>query len=143
LLCAGWKLNEDVATAILKQMEGLALSPGQRTGGNRGGNERMSEHSDALAVQPTDLSQYAGTYARPPIGEFIITEEEGKGLTVAANAQAGAWGMEQGYALEFYGEDVAFSVGPAAYHGQPVEFIRDSSGAVAWVRVNGRIARKA
>ena len=45
--------------------------------------------------------------------------------------------------IEFYGEDVAFSVGPAAYHGQPVEFIRDSSGAVAWVRVNGRIARKA
>ena len=103
MLCAGWKLNGDVATAILKQMEGLALSPGQRTGGNRGGNERMSEHSDALAVQPTDLSQYAGTYARPPIGEFIITEEEGKGLTVAANAQAGAWGMEQGYmyALEY------------------------------------------
>jgi hypothetical protein len=142
----GWQLNEDIASVILKDIEGLSLVAGQRTGGNRGGNERMSEHSEPLAVQADDLSEYAGTYARPPIGEFIITEKQvggnSAGLVVAARSRPGSWGMEQGYGLIFYADDVAYSTGPGAYVGTPVEFIRDEGGVVKWVRVNGRIARK-
>lgn len=54
----------------------------------------------------------------------------------------GFWGDEPGYSLSFYGEDVAFATGPGAYVGCPVEFLRDASGAVSWVRVNGRVARR-
>lgn len=140
----GWRLNEDVASVILKELAGLSLEAGQRTGGNRGGNERMSEHSKPLALQP-DLRDYVGTYARPPVGEFVITEGQvgvHAGLEVAARSRPGSWGMEEGYRLVFYGEDVAYSTGPGAYVGTPVEFIRDDDGVVMWVRVNGRIARK-
>ena len=34
------------------------------------------------------------------------------------------------------------ATGPGAYVGCPVEFLRDASGAVSWVRVNGRVARR-
>jgi len=64
----------------------------------------MSEHSQPLAAQPS-LSEYAGTYARPPIGEFVITEED-SGLAVAAQSRPGSWGMEEGYGLVFCGRGV-------------------------------------
>lgn len=141
----GWRLNEELGSFILKEVEGLSLAPGQRTGGNRGGNERMSEHSKPLEVQP-DLNEYVGTYARPPVGEFVITQEQvggdQAGLVVAASSRPGSWGMEHGFKLAFYAEDCAYSTGPGAYVGTPVEFIRDEDGVVMWVRVNGRIARK-
>jgi hypothetical protein len=38
---------------------------------------------------------------------------------------------------------MAYSTGPGAFEGMAVEFIRDGEGTVTWVRVNGRIARKA
>jgi hypothetical protein len=37
---------------------------------------------------------------------------------------------------------MTYSSGPGAFEGMAVEFIRDASGAVTWVRVNGRIARR-
>ena len=60
---------------------------------------------------------------------------------VAAPSPAGT----EGYGLEFYGEDVAYATGPGGYVGMPVEFIRaePGGGPVVWVRVNGRIARRA
>ena len=45
--------------------------------------------------------------------------------------------------LAFYGADAAYGSEVGGYAGVPVEFIRDGSGAVTWVRVNGRIARRA
>ena len=99
----GWMLNEDVATALLSRLEGLALSHGQRTGGNRGGNERMTEHCQPLATQPP-LEEYTGRFVRKgvlagfataaTVGSFDIAidegssaDEEGSGqLAVAAGA---------------------------------------------------------
>ena len=46
------------------------------------------------------------------------------------------------FGLVFWGPDVTYATGPDSFVGMAVEFIRDESGAVTWVRVNGRIARK-
>ena len=91
----GWMLNEDVATALLSRLEGLALSKGQRTGGNRGGNERMTEHSQPLATQPP-LEEYTGRFVRKgvlagfataaTVGAFDIAIDESGQLAVAAGA---------------------------------------------------------
>ena len=128
----GWRLNEDVATVILDTYEGLALTPGQMTGGNRGGNERMTYHAEPVSPQP-ELGEYVGLYRRPPVGEVDIRVEDGR-LMVGQGPSH--------YALVFWGPDVTYATGPGAFVGMAVEFIRDESGAVTWVRVNGRIARK-
>lgn len=128
----GWRLNEDIASAILDSYEGLALERGQLTGGNRGGNERMTRHAEPVATQPP-LGQYVGTYRRPPVGEVVVREEGGR-LMIGSGRGA--------YGLLFWGPDVTYATGPGAFAGMAVEFIRDDSGRVSWVRVNGRIARK-
>lgn len=128
----GWMLNEDVAAAVLETWEGLALSPGQLTGGNRGGNERMHLHAPALAAQPQP-AEYAGSYHRPPVGDVVV-RAEGDRLVVGSGGSA--WG------LTFWGPDVAYATGPGTFHGMAVEFIRNDRGAVEWIRVNGRIARR-
>lgn len=128
----GWRLNEDVATSILQEWEGLSLAPGQTTGGNRGGNERMTSHAAPLPEQPP-LEEYAGLYLRPPVGDVLVQVEGGR-LVVGAGENR--WG------LTFWAPDMAHSTGPGAYPGLPVEFIRDAGGVVTWIRVNGRIARK-
>lgn len=128
----GWRLNEDVGASILREWEGLGLAPGQATGGNRGGNERMTSHAAPLDPQPP-LEEYAGLYLRPPVGDVLV-QVEGDRLVVGAGDNR--WG------LTFWAPDMAHSTGPGAYLGLPVEFIRDDRGVVTWIRVNGRIARK-
>ena len=44
--------------------------------------------------------------------------------------------------IVFYGPDVAYAMS-GAYVGFPYEFIRADAGSVRWIRVNGRIARRA
>lgn len=128
----GWKLNEEVAAEILARYEGLALAPGQRTGGNRGGDERMSRHARPLAQQP-ELDEYAGTYRRPPVGEVVV-RRTGDRLVAGSG--------ERSYDLVFWSEDMTYADGPGAFSGMAVEFVRDGGGRVRWIRVNGRIARK-
>lgn len=128
----GWRLNEDVAAGILSDYESLALAPGQRTGGNRGGNERMTLHASPLLPQPSP-GEYAGLYLRPPVGEVRV-EVEGDGLVVGSGPGR--------HGLTFWAPDMAYGTGPGSFQGMAVEFIRDGSGAVTWVRVNGRIARR-
>ena len=128
----GWQLNEDVAAAVLETYEGLALAPGQPTGGNRGGNERMTRHAVPLSPQP-GLDEYAGLYDRTPVGEVLVSVEDGR-LVVGSG--------ENRYGLVFWAPDMAYSTGPGAFTGMAVEFIRDGGGAVTWVRVNGRIGRR-
>jgi CubicO group peptidase (beta-lactamase class C family) len=128
----GWRLNEDVATVILDTYEELALAPGQMTGGNRGGNERMTYHAEPVTLQPP-LDEYVGLYQRPPVGDVNVRIEDGR-LVVGRG--------QRSYGLVFWGRDMTYTTGPGAFAGMAVEFIRDDSGAVTWVRVNGRIARK-
>jgi CubicO group peptidase (beta-lactamase class C family) len=128
----GWRLNEDVGAAILRSYEELGLAPGQRTGGNRGGNERMTSHARPLDTQPA-VEEYVGLYRRPPVGEVNV-RAEGGGLVVGTG--------ENRYGLVFWAPDMAYATGPGSFPGMAVEFIRDGGGAVTWIRVNGRIARR-
>ena len=130
----GWRLNEDVATAVLENYENLALSPNQPTGGNRGGNERMNLHAQPLETQPS-LGEFAGLYDRAPLGRVTSRVLDGSLRVREAETE---------FEVVFYAPDVAYSTSDAAevYLGMPVEFIRDPSGQVRWIRVDGRIARK-
>ena len=128
----GWRLNADVATVILDTYEGLALAPGQMTGGNRGGTERMTYHAEPLSPQPA-LGEYVGLYQRPPVGDVNVGIEDGRLVVGRGQNSCG---------LVFWGSDVTYATGPGAFTGMAVEFIRDDTGAVTWVRVNARIARR-
>lgn len=130
----GWRLNEDVAAELLRMYEDLALARNQRTGGNRGGNERMNLHAQPLATQPL-LGEFIGLYNRAPFGNITVRAEDGSLAIRAGQTQASAI---------FYAPDMAYSTGDGAtaYVGMPIEFLRDANGQVRWIRVDGRIARK-
>ncbi|HSH76474.1 MAG TPA: serine hydrolase domain-containing protein [Longimicrobiales bacterium] len=130
----GWRLNEDVAAALLELYEGISLAPNQRTGGNRGGNERMHLHAQPLETQPP-LDELLGVYDREPFGRMLVRDVAGRPLIGTADAE---------FDIVFYAPDMAYatSEGPDSYEGMPIEFIRDAGGRVGWIRVDGRIARK-
>lgn len=132
----GWRLVQHVERKILETYEKLALSPNQATGGNRGVSEDMRVHAAPLAAQPA-LDQYAGRYDRPPVASYELRVEAG----------ALRSGKPPGASYAFYGPDLAYIASEDGtggnYVGMPIEFIRNAAGAVGWIRVNGRIARKA
>jgi CubicO group peptidase (beta-lactamase class C family) len=132
----GWRLVQDVERATLRMYEGLALSPNQATGGNRGVSESMTAHATPLSKQPA-LDMYVGKYERQPVTTYELRAEDGmlrSGRTPA------------GVSYVFYGPDVAYVAATdgsgGTYVGMPVEFIRNPTGKVGWIRVNGRIAKK-
>ena len=135
----GWRLIQDVERAILELYEGLALAPGQATGGNRGGNEDMTVHAAALSDQP-EVGAYVGTYQRPPIGTVTVGAEDGHLVLMGGGAG------ERGVPLVFWGPDLTYTapgiVAGYPYEGMPVEFIRNADGDLGWIRINGRIAVK-
>ena len=135
----GWRLIQDVGAAVLETYEGLALAPGQATGGNRGGNEDMTAHARPLDPQPAP-GPYTGTYQRPPTGTAEV-RARGDGLTI----QGGGAGGDE-VRLVFWGPDLAYTAPRVGteypYLGMPVEFIRRADGSVGWVRINGRIAAR-
>jgi CubicO group peptidase (beta-lactamase class C family) len=132
----GWRLVQHVERKILETYEKLALSPSQATGGNRGVSEDMRVHATPLPAQPA-LDQYAGRYERPPVTSYELRVEGG----------ALRSGKSPGSSYVFYGPDVAYVASEDGtggnYVGMPVEFIRNAAGVVGWIRVNGRIGRKA
>jgi hypothetical protein len=128
----GWRLVQDVETAVLGELAGVALTPGQRIG-HRGVNEAMTAHAGPRPSPPS-LAAYEGTYERPPVGTVEV-RRDGDQLVVATGAG------QPDAAITFYGDDVAYAE-RGAYRGMPYEFVRDAGGAVRWIRVNGRIARR-
>jgi len=130
----GWRLIQDVERATLQLYEGVSLSRGQVIG-HRGVNEAVSAHSDPLPTQP-DLAPYLGEYHRPPLGSVTVRNEDGT-ATITGTAGAGP----PHASVVFYGPDVAYATS-GTFEGSPCEFIRTPSGAVGWIRINGRIARK-
>ena len=122
---SGWRLIQDVEREALRTLEGLTLAPAQAIG-HRGLNETMPD-VPLLATQP-DPQPYVGTYRRPPVGQNVVRIENNR-LTMDDSA------------IAFYGPDRAV-VTDGNNRGNPVEFIRDRSGQVRWIRSVGRIARK-
>ena len=104
---------------------GLPLEPAQSIG-HRGVNETMPD-APILATQP-DPAPYVGVYRRPPSGSNTVRVQNGQ-LMVDGNP------------IAFFGPDRAV-VTAAIGRGNPVEFIRNATGDVGWVRVVGRIAKK-
>jgi CubicO group peptidase (beta-lactamase class C family) len=121
----GWRLIQDVERAALRTLEGLSLDPAHAIG-HRGVNETMPD-APVLAAQP-DASPYVGTYRRPPVGSYTVRLQ-------------GTQLMLDNASIAFYAADRAV-VTSGNSRGNPVEFIRRADGAVGWVRVVGRIARK-
>ncbi len=121
----GWRLIQDVERASLRILENMPLGSSQSIG-HRGVNETLPD-ATLLAKQP-DPAEYVGVYRRPPVGMNTVAVRDGQ-LIVDNNT------------VGFFAPDRAVMTSGNG-RGNPLEFIRDSSGVVRWIRVVGRIARK-
>ena len=121
----GWRLIQDVERAALTLLEDMTLPPAHAIG-HRGVNETMPQ-APIMAPQP-DAAPYLGTYRRPPSNQHVVRLQDGQL-------------MVDNTPIAFYAPDRAVAVSGNS-RGNPYEFIRDGSGAIRWVRVVGRIARR-
>lgn len=122
----GWRLIQDVERASLARLEGLTLDR-RHAIGHRGLNETMPD-APILETQP-DPTPYLGTYRRPPLNATNVVRLESGRLTL------------DGSPIGFHGPDRAVVLSGDS-SGNPVEFIRDGTGSVRWLRSVGRIALK-
>ncbi len=130
----GWRVIQDVEREALKSYLGLGYAPNQAIA-HRGVVETLP-WAQPLATQP-DLAPYVGTYVRP--GNSVVVRSEAGKLLVQDRPNTGKPGAEM--AVAFFGPDrVVVMDGPD--RGQSIEFVRDAAGAVQWIRVVGRVARR-
>jgi CubicO group peptidase (beta-lactamase class C family) len=128
----GWRLIQDVEREALKSYLGASYGMNQAIA-HRGLVETLPA-VQPLATQP-DPSAYVGTFARP--SNTVVVRSEGGRLLVQERPNTGQPNAEMPVA--FFGPDrVVVTDGPQ--RGQSIEFIRDASGKVNWVRVVGRVA---
>ena len=129
---AGWRLIQDVEREALKSYLGAAHAPNQAIA-HRGLLETLPS-VQPLTPQP-DPSPYVGAYARPN-NSYVVRAGGGK-LIVEDRPNSGGSGTESPVA--FYGPDrLVVTDGPD--RGQSIEFVRDDTGRVNWIRVVGRVA---
>jgi len=128
----GWRLIQDVERDALKSYLGATYALNQAIA-HRGLVETLPS-VQPLAQQP-DPAPYLGTYARPN-NSYVVRADGGK-LFVQARPNGGGTPRES--PVTFYGPDrVVVTDGPD--RGQSIEFVRDDSGRVNWIRVVGRVA---
>jgi CubicO group peptidase (beta-lactamase class C family) len=129
---SGWRLIQDVEREALKSYLGVSYARNQAIA-HRGLVETLPS-VQPLAKQP-DPAPYLGTYLRP-MTSYVVRAEGGK-LVVQDRPNSG--GTPREYPVTFYGPDqLVVTDGPD--RGQSIEFVRDESGAVKWIRVVGRVA---
>ena len=128
----GWRLIQDVERAAFESYLDAAFTTNQAIS-HRGLVETLPS-VDPLARQP-DLAPYVGEYRRPM--NSVGVRVDGGRLVVQTKSRTG--NVQQEMPVLFYGPDRAV-VMEGNDRGQSIEFIRDSGGAVKWVRVVGRIA---
>ena len=130
----GWRLIQDVERAALREYHGAVFAANQAIG-HRGLNETLP-NAAPLAKQPSP-SAYVGVYERP-MNTIDVKNVDGR-LVVQVQPRGAARDPEM--PLAFYAADRAYvTSGPEA--NASVEFVRDASDAVQWVRLTGRIARR-
>lgn len=128
----GWRLIQDVEREALESYLGARYALNQAIA-HRGLVETLPS-VQPLAQQP-DPAPYVGTYARP--SNSVVVRAEGNRLFVQERPNSGQPRTEM--PVSFYGVDrVVVTDGPD--RGQSIEFVRDNSGRVTWVRVVGRVA---
>jgi hypothetical protein len=118
----GWRLIQDVEREALRSYLGTTFAVNQAIA-HRGLVETLPS-VQPLPRQP-DFAPYLGTYMRPG-NPYVVHADSGK-LFVDNRL------------VTFFGPDrVVVLDGPDA--GQAIEFIRDGTGRVNWIRVVGRAA---
>jgi CubicO group peptidase (beta-lactamase class C family) len=128
----GWRLIQDVEREALRSYLGATYALNQAIA-HRGLVESLPA-VQPLADQP-DPAPYVGTYRRP--NNTVVVRAAGRGLLVQDRPNSGSPGRDM--PVLFYGPDRAV-VMDGAERGQSVEFVRDTSGRVNWIRVVGRVA---
>jgi len=130
----GWRLIQDVEREALRSYHGASFAMNQAIG-HRGLNETLPAVTP-LAEQP-DPAPYLGAYERPM--NTVEVRAAGAGLVVQVRPRSRD--ADPPMPVAFYGPDRAFvTSGPE--QNASIEFIRDAAGAVHWVRITGRIARR-
>jgi CubicO group peptidase (beta-lactamase class C family) len=120
----GWRLIQDVEREALRSYLGASYSVNQAIA-HRGLVETLPS-VQPLPRQP-DFTPYLGTYTRPS-SSYVVHADSGKLFVDKA-------------LVTFFGPDrVVVLDGSDA--GQAIEFIRDATGRVSWIRVTGRAAVK-
>jgi CubicO group peptidase (beta-lactamase class C family) len=128
----GWRVIQDVEREALKSYLGATHALNQGIA-HRGLVETLPS-VEPLAQQP-DPTPYLGSYARPN-NSYVVRAEGGK---LFVQDRPGGGGTPRESPVSFYGPDrVVVTDGPD--RGQSIEFVRDDSGRVNWIRVVGRVA---
>jgi len=130
----GWRLIQDVEREALKSYFGATYALNQGIA-HRGLVETLPNYQP-LAKQP-DAAPYVGTYARP--SNTVVVRSNGGKMVVQEVQNSGRAGTEM--PIAFFGVDRAVVI-DGMEKDQTIEFVRDGSGAVKWVRVVGRVAVK-
>jgi CubicO group peptidase (beta-lactamase class C family) len=131
----GWRLIQDVERAALASYFGASFATNQAIA-HRGLVETLPR-VEPLAQQP-DPAPYVGTYRRPM--NTVSVRVENDRLLVQVRPTSGD--APPPMPVAFYGPDrVVVTDGPDK--GQSIEFVRDTSARVQWIRIVGRIARRA
>jgi CubicO group peptidase (beta-lactamase class C family) len=131
----GWRLIQDVEREALTSYLGATYGRNQAIA-HRGLVETLPS-VEPLATQP-DPAPYIGTYERP--SNAYVVRAEGGQLFVQDRANRG--GTPREWPVAFYGPDRVVVTG-GSDRGQSIEFVRDDSGRVNWIRVVGRVAVRA
>jgi hypothetical protein len=120
----GWRLIQDVEREALRSYLGATYAVNQAIA-HRGLVETLP--SVQPGKQPA-FAPYLGTYRRPN-SSYVVKAENDKMYV-------------DNRLVTFFGPDrVVLLDGPDA--GQAIEFVRDSTGRVNWIRMTGRVAVKA
>ena len=131
---SGWRLIQDVEREALRAYHGATFVPNQAIG-HRGLNETLPS-ATPLAEQPA-ATAYVGQYERPM--NTVDVRVEGGHLVVQVHPRNRD--ADAPMPIAFYGPDRAL-VTSGFEQNASVEFLRDGSGGVQWVRLTGRIARR-
>src|SRR5688572_17106203 len=129
----GWRLIQDVEREALKSYVGATYKLNQAIA-HRGLVETLPS-VQPLARQP-DLAPYVGTYARPS-NSYVVRSEGGK--LIVQDRQNSGGGTPRDFPITFFAPDGAV-VTDGPDRGQSIEFVRDDTGRVGWIRVVGRVA---
>ena len=129
---SGWRLIQDVEREVLKRYHG-ATFPKNYAIAHRGLVETLP-NVEPLAKQP-DSAPYVGRYRRPQ--NAVSVRVEGGGLVVQEIPNNGD--PRAIMPIKFFGPDRAV-ITDGNDKGQTIEFVRDTTGTVKWVRVVGRVA---
>jgi CubicO group peptidase (beta-lactamase class C family) len=129
---AGWRLIQEVERAVLQSSLAATFATNQALS-HRGLVETLPA-VEPLLQQP-DFAPYVGEYRRP-MNSVVMRTGAGR-LFVQVKSRTGNPQPEM--PVSFYGLDRAV-VTEGTDRGQSIEFVRDASGGVKWIRVVGRIA---